>query len=312
MAAATITLRRYRFAKDCCRLALGVAVCLLVPGCQSLRQRGPVPRSVANCRQMTQQGQAAIERGDWGKAEQLLGRATESCPVDSDARRYYAEALWRRGAREDALRQMREAVECSPEDAQLVLDYGQMQLEVGSTDDAWRAANRALQIDAQLADAWGLRGRALRATGQLPVALTNYQRGLAIAPSDRQLLGELAELYQQLNQPERALMTVQTLLDLHSPGDEPARALELQGRCLASLGRPNDATESLTLACQRSAPTADLLLELGKCQLNSNQFEAAEATIQQAQSLHPDAPATVALQNEMQVALDQRSPPVRR
>jgi Flp pilus assembly protein TadD len=293
-------------------LALIVLAVLQLAGCQTLSRRGPIPRSVANCRQMTQQGRAAIERGDWTKAESLLGRATESCPVDSDARRFYAEALWQRGAREDALVQMRQAVENAPDDVALVLQYGQMQLDLGNVDDAWRAANRGLQLDPQLADAWRLRGRALRATGQLQGALANYQRGLALASSDRQLLWELAEVYQQMNQPERALVAVQSMLDLHSPGEEPASALKMQGCCLAKLGRHNDAADVLALACEKGTPSAELLGQLGKCQLVAGRFEAAQATFQQAQTLHPQAPATHNLQREVQVALEQGADRLRR
>jgi tetratricopeptide (TPR) repeat protein len=261
---------------------------------------------------MTQQGRSAIERGDWTKAETLLSRATESCPIESDARRFYAKALWQRGAHADALRQMREAVENSPDDAALVLEYGQMQLDSGHHDDGWRAANRALEIDAQLADAWRLRGRVLRAMGQWQGALSNYQRGLAASPNDRQLLWEIAEIYEQMNQPERTLVSVQCLLDLHAPGEEPLSAIQLQGACLSKLGRHNDAIDLLASACERGTPSVALLGQLGKCQVSAGRLEAAQATLQQAQAMYPSASDTQNLQRELQVALQHDSGPLRR
>src|SRR5262245_54627057 len=72
-------------------------VLLGTTGCQMFRQQGPVPKQVAQARQLSQQGLTAMERGDLHSAETLLGEAVKACPADIDARRQYAEALWQRG-----------------------------------------------------------------------------------------------------------------------------------------------------------------------------------------------------------------------
>ena len=45
-------------------------------GCAALR-RGPVPKDVAACRDLTQQGVTAMEMGYWTEAEELLEGAAE-------------------------------------------------------------------------------------------------------------------------------------------------------------------------------------------------------------------------------------------
>ena len=86
-------------------IALAAAAALLLSGCATLGRRGPVPEEVATCRELTQQGVAAMELGDWAKAESLLERAVEASPVDSTSRYHFAETLWHRGATEEALLQ---------------------------------------------------------------------------------------------------------------------------------------------------------------------------------------------------------------
>ena len=77
--------------------------CLCTSGCQMFRHQGPVSKSVAESRQLSQRGLGAMERGDVDAAEKLLGDAVKACPTDIDARRQYAEALWQSGQRDRAL-----------------------------------------------------------------------------------------------------------------------------------------------------------------------------------------------------------------
>ena len=245
-----------------------------------------------------------MERGEWSKAASLLSKAMDSCPIDPDARQYYAEALWRRGAKTEALREMLSAVNNSPDNPLLILRYGQMQLDAANADGAWRCAHRALQIDGRLAEAWRLRARVYCMLRQPEPALANYQRALSLAPSDTETLKELAEVYQQLGQPERALVTVQSLLDQYSPGEEPQQAIELQGNCLAALQRHSEAADALSLACDRGIPSAELLGKLGHAQLASAQLEAAQSTAVLAERLHPNHPTIRQFEQSLQVALE--------
>ena len=240
---------------------------LLLAGCQLPGREGPVPQSLANCRRLSRQGVTALERGRQEDAEALLAKAVAACPVDAEARRHYGEALWRRGARTEAIAQMEEAGRLAGEDAALWARLAEMYLAVGQPDRAGQNAERALDLDPKLPLAWVIRGRVTWAAGQPRQALADYLRALGYAPHDREILQEVAELYRQLNEPERALQTLQSLAETYSPGEEPGQVLYLMGQAYVALGRYDDAVESLAAAVTREKPTAEMYCCLGEADL---------------------------------------------
>ena len=67
-----------RFCIGCFAAALVGLQCLCTSGCQMFRQQGPVSKSVAESRQLSQRGLGAMERGDIDAAEKAAGRCSES------------------------------------------------------------------------------------------------------------------------------------------------------------------------------------------------------------------------------------------
>ena len=89
-------------------VAMLVAAC--ASGCQLVQRRGPVPPELADARRLCNEGLSAADRNDLVQAEGLLERAVKRCPLDIDARRHYAEVLWKRGERTEAVGQITEAL----------------------------------------------------------------------------------------------------------------------------------------------------------------------------------------------------------
>ncbi|MBI3836938.1 MAG: tetratricopeptide repeat protein [Planctomycetia bacterium] len=269
-----------------------VALCAALAGCRTLSRQGPVPQSVATARQLTQQGITARDRGDWKRAESLLGRAVQTNPTDPDARRNYAETLWRRGALQEALRQLEEARRVAAEDPGLVVRTGELRLALGQVNYANRMADEALELDPKFAPAWALRGRVAEASGQMRQALADYQRSLGYAPDSRDVAILVAEAYRQLNEPERALVALQRLADSYSPGEEPQQVLHLEGLALMALGRYDDAVQSLSKAASRDRPSADVLCQLAEAELRLGRVASAQSTVRQALALDPSHAAS--------------------
>ena len=186
-------------------------------GCHLPGRDGPVSQSLATCRQLSQQGVAALERGQHEQAEKLLSKAVKACPADPEARRHYAEALWQRGDRTNAVAQLEQAARQSGDDAALHVRLAEMHLAMSRPDAARQSAEQAVQRNPRLAAAWIVRGQVLRAAGDTQQALADCQRALLFASDDRRALLEIAELQRQLNQPERALQTLQCLADTYTP-----------------------------------------------------------------------------------------------
>lgn len=266
-------------------LLLIVAVAGTLAGCRLPGRTGPVTRSLVASRQLCQQGVSAIERDQWGRAETLLREAVDTCPFDPDARYYHAEALWHRGEREQAVSQMEEACRLAVDNAALHARLAGMRLAMGQVEAARRGVQDALDLEPKLAEAWAIRARVSRARGEPRRALADYHRALALLPDDRAIQLEIADVYRQLDQAQRALATLHRLAETYSPGEEPQQVLYLQGLAYAALERWDDAAERFSAAGSQGPPTAEILFQLGQAELHAGRPAAAAAAARQALAL---------------------------
>lgn len=239
-------------------LALAVAVSACAAGCRLMNRSGPVSQNVADARRLCNEGLSAVDRKDLLRAEGLLERAVKNCPTDVDARRHYADVLWQRGERMEAVTQIAEALRLSPGDVGICIDGGRMYLELGLLDDADRLAREAVRSSPRSAEAWRLTGQVALARGQAEAALADFHRALAIAPDDRDLLLDTAEIYRRLDRPQRALATLAVLGESYGPNQTPPQVLALEGMAQEALGRPTDALESYRLAVARGLTAPDI------------------------------------------------------
>jgi tetratricopeptide (TPR) repeat protein len=243
-----------------------------------------------------------LEHGEQSKAEALLAQAVAACPVDAEARRHYAESLWRRGARQDAITQLEAAGRLASEDASLWARLAEMRLTDGQLELARQDADHALKLDPKLPSVWAIRGALVRFSGQPNEALTDYLRALSYAPGDRAILLEIAELHRQLNQPERALQTLQTLADTYPPGEEPGQVLYLTGLAHVALGRYDDGVESLAAAVTRGKPTPEMCYHLAEAELLAGRPREAADAARQALTLQPDHRSSRELLDRIEIA----------
>jgi len=274
----------------------------LSSGCRLPGREGPVPAALTDCRRLSQQGAVALDRGDQAKAELLLSQAVAACPVDAEAHRNYGEALWRRGARQEAIAQLEEAGRLVSEDASLWARLAEMHLANNEPEPARQDAERALNLDPKLASAWLIHGGVLRANGEPREALVDYLRALNYAPNDRTILLETAELHRQLNQPDQALLALQTLADTYTAGEEPPQVYYLQGLAYVAMRRYDDGVESFATAVARGKPTPEMLYQLGQAELLAGHPAEALGAAQQALALQPEHQPSRELVNRIQTA----------
>jgi predicted Zn-dependent protease len=95
----------------------------------------------------------------------------------------------------------------------------------------------------------------------------------------------LADIYRELNQPERALAALHVLADSYPPGDEPQKVLYAEGMALLALGRADDAVESFSIASLRDKPTPEILYRLAEAQLRVGRAQDAIVAAKQALDL---------------------------
>lgn len=275
---------------------------LLSAGCRLPGREGPVSQSVADCRRLSQQGVAALEQGKQPTAESLLAKAVAACPVDVEARRHYAESLWRRGAQREAIAQLEEAGRLSADDAAVRTRLAEMRLASGQLELARQDADQAINLDPKLPGAWAIRGGVMRATGQPREALADNLRALSYTPNNRDILLAVAELHRELNRPERALQTLQTLADTYAPGEEPGQVHYLMGLAYVALGRYDDGVESISTAVARGPSTPEMLCHLGEAELLAGHpIEAADAA-RKALAIQPQHQPSHDLLDQVQLA----------
>jgi tetratricopeptide (TPR) repeat protein len=243
-------------------MVVAILVASSGPGCRLVQRRGPVPADLAEARRLSNEGLSAADRSDLVRAEGLLERAVKSCPADVDARRNYAEVLWKRGERTEAVRQIDEALRLSPLDSGICVEGGEMHLEQGRLDDADRLAREAVRLAPRSASAWHLRGRVSLARGEAEPALADFHRALAIDGDDRGVLIDTAEAYRRLDRPQRALATLAILGETYGPDQTPADVMVLEGLALEALSRPEEAMETYRRAIAKGGAPADAATRL--------------------------------------------------
>jgi len=284
-------------------------------GCQWAGLRDPVPASLTASRKLSSEGNELLERKQPEKAEAKLAEAVKVCPTDADAHRYYAEILWLRNARPEAVAQLEEACRFSA-DADLRVRLAEMYLEMGRLDAAQRNVNEALNRNLKLAAAWRVKGRVLRAAadrflavgnaGQARTlylqALADLHRAAGYDANDRQVIGETAAVYRSLGEPQRALESMQSLVETYSPVEEPPQVLYWTGLDYMALARYDEAAASLAAALSRERPTPELFYRLAEAQYRAGRGREAIAALQSALVIDPQHARSRQLLGEIQTA----------
>jgi predicted Zn-dependent protease len=255
-------------------------------GCAVFGRRSHSAAEVTAARELSRQGVAALEAGQPQKAEELLKKSLAAAPDDASARRYMAETLWRRGAGDDAILQIVEAVRLEPSNATLAVRAGEMYLAVGRREAAEEQAERAIRLEPTLAGAWALRGRCFVKMNLPDRALADLERAVELAPDRSDLLLEVASLYRQRGQNTRCLTAIYHLLDSYPSGEEPQFVMVMQGQTLMDLGRPQQATDAFLAAIQHGPPNADVSFYLAQSYAAAGRPDEASKAAQQALAIN--------------------------
>ena len=273
----------------------------LVPhtGCHALRCRKVSDESINEARQLSLQARDAEQKGRWEQAEEFYAAAVARCPTDERARCGYAETLWHRGAKLDAVAHMEEGVRLSGDDPERVVQLGKMYLERGELHRAAVQAEKAISANRQLASAWALRGDVQRAEGSRTEALVSYHRALCYQPQYPEVQLALTDVHSQDGKPQRALATIQALADHYPAGQIPFDVSHRQGLVLRSLGRYRESAECLAAAARQRAPSVELLYDLARSQSLAGDKLGATQTAAAALRLKPNHAPSLNLQHEL-------------
>jgi tetratricopeptide (TPR) repeat protein len=278
-----------------------VLVCSLnsLLGCRTICPRS-LTQNVVDARQASLVGLDAMQQGKWDEAERIFASAVQASPVDERARGCYAETLWRRGACEQAVSHMHEAVKLSNSDPQRLVQLGEMHLAMGHLKEAGECAEQATAKSCNHSGAWALRGDVCVARGQLNEALAAYQRSISYCEHQPRVQMAIANIYQRQQRPQRALSTLETLAEQYPPQEIPADVYAARGVCLQQLHRSQDALEMFAQAVRCGQPTPDLLMQYAAAQSQAGDYPAALASLDMALSQQPSHAAVLQLKQELE------------
>lgn len=281
-------------------LCAAVLMCVCVgSGCRSIGSNRRT-KELSAARQRSLQGTDEMQQKNWSEAERLFAEALRRSQADERAQWGMAEVLYQRGEFETAIDHMEAAARLSGENPDLLVRLGGMHLQAGRLEEAQAAANQALQGNRQCATAWALRGQVLRQRQQLGDALQSYHRALICQPNNPAVQLEVAELYRELKRPQRALATLDRMVDAQAGETVSARAWMLRGQALADLGQRKDAQHCLNRAAEKASDSdIELLVQLAQTQFDAG--ELAEARICLGRVLQHDPGNTQALEIQAEV-----------
>lgn len=277
---------------------IAICACCFI-GCRALRANRQ-NRELTAARQMSLRGAEALQQKKYADAESLFSEAIRQSPVDERAQSGYAEVLLQKGQVQAAAEHMKKAVETSGGNPDLVVRLGKMHFEQGQLASALEQADLALRNQRTHAGAWALKGDVLRQQRQLREALDCYHRSLIYQSDAPEVQIALAEIYCQIDRPQRALATLNNLADNHSPEQIPPRAWMLKGQALASLGEDAEAKRCLRLASQYAAESqSGLLLELASAQYCCGDLAEARLCLGRVLQHDPSNPSALRLQSQL-------------
>jgi len=193
------------------------------------------------------------------------------------------EAL-RGGRREDALRELDEALRFDERHAQAHLGRGIVYQHFGKTQDAERDYRRAVELDPSFSDAHNALGQLLAVTNRLEQAVPEFDRAL-----DNMLYKDAfiarcnkGQALYRLGRREEGMQEVRTCLALAPRYCAGHREL---GRIQLEEGRVKEALESLgryTEVCEKSA---DAWYQLGLAHMKAGDPEKAREAFEKCEGL---------------------------
>ena len=188
---------------------------------------------------------------------------------------------------DQAIATMEVAVDLSGNDARLIVELGEYNLAAGRWLQAKRNAQMAIERNDRLASAWYLRGQTQAAKSEYTNAMRDYQRALGLDPTRRDIQLRVAQTWQHLGQPLRALSAAEQILDASPPQNPPEDALLTKTVALMALQQIEPAIELLETASRQPTATSEVFLRLGQAQLMAGQTSQARMTLARAKQKHP-------------------------
>jgi len=165
-------------------------------------------------------GRYAETRQIYPEAAEHYKKAISKAPNDTDLYYFYAHALWESGSFQKALAEYRHVLTLNPYDYRASWEAARIVLP-DDPEEAFRLANRALEMKPGIAEALTIRGRALLALRKLTEAIEDFKKASALDPGDATNHFQLARAYRQLGLTQKAQNEISIYERMESEAHSP-------------------------------------------------------------------------------------------
>ncbi len=277
-------------------LGVGEGACI---GCRAIEKRLPDGRLVRG-RQLSSRGADLLRRSRYSDAEALFCEAISSCPTDDRAHWGYATTLWSNNQTQAAIQHMQEAVRLSGNNPEYAVRLGEMYLAQGDKDGAEAQARQVLKTHRDRADAWALLGDAQSQKNDWSNAIESYHRALLIQPDYPKVQLAVAETYRRIGRPNRALATIDRMIDMHPAVGKSGETQLARAKTLIELDRRQEAIAALK-SIGDSLPIEDPMkqLDVVACYSQLGELVDARMSLGRLVQSHPNHPEVLAYQSRL-------------
>jgi tetratricopeptide (TPR) repeat protein len=274
-------MRRRAISAGCLVTALLGSGC--APGLLRTADRA-TPAEVAFRRQLSQDAQLAIDRGDWKQAETALQRLARETPRSAEVHQRLGRVLRELGQLDRAEVCYQRSLALDSEYADALVGLGEVEALGGRWEPALKHIDAAIELIPTRAEAHLARGRVLEGLRRPDEALAAYFRALNADPNSAPALLRIADIQLTRRQYDQALARLSHVLEItpDDPGPHYRR-----GRAHLALGHTPEALEDLRFAAAHLPRSPEVFYHLGLALEQAHQKPEALKAAQQALRLAP-------------------------
>jgi tetratricopeptide (TPR) repeat protein len=240
------------------------------------------------CEQLCSQAEVAQESGRLDRADALLNRAIKRSSRDRDVQRQLAESLWSVGRQRESLELLAQLAVEYPHDTSMATLHAERLSELGHYEEALDRLQPAIAAERTAIDPLRLKAEIQMAQGDSDAALATWQRLRQMDGGETEAQLEMAKIYLERGQPDRAAPLLRTLL-------AEARATEQQrieaqwrlGEAYVQAHRWTDAAVELADAAAHREMTADDWHRVAYTQFRGGDVASARDSLSHALGLEP-------------------------
>jgi protein O-mannosyl-transferase len=210
----------------------------------------------------------------WRDSESLWSHSLACTSSNYLAHGNLGLTLAEKGAKDEALRQYRGALDIKPDYAEALNNFGVLLLERGEKAEAVALCRKALEFKPDFAEARNNLGNALFAEGEKEQAMVEFQKALQIDPGDQKACYNLGNAFFELGKNEEAIAQYRKAVQLKP---DYAEALGNLGVALFARGNREEAMALYRQALNIKTNYAEARSNLGIALFSKGDKEGAMA-----------------------------------